>query len=636
MLKRYRVGRAGLAGAASVAILAACLGGGGETPATKVFKGGHVVTMDAQRTVAQAVAVRGDRIIAVGSDADMARHIDSATEVIDLQGKTVLPGFIDAHIHPVLGATRLGQCSLDGEALTAAQIVTRLQACLAAEPGAPGVWFEAVNVNPAGLVMTRADLDQVSTTRPMFVAGIDGHTGWANSLALQTVGVSAATPDPVGGVIVRDAQGEPTGSLLDAAQGLVSSAIPEISLAQHLVKSRQALDLARSKGLTSVQDAWASERAMDVYDALEKDGTLKMRVRANLMAEVADDEAQYTRLKEQRARFAGHKWVRADGVKVFSDGVIEYPTQTAAMLTPYLDENGQPTTNFGGRYFEQDVLERYLTRLDKEGFRVNVHSIGNFTTRAVLDAFEKVRVANGNHTIAHQISHLEIIHPDDIPRFAPANVLANLQMFWAIADVYTLDALKPYIDADAHRYLYPAGSLKAAHATIVGGSDWPVDSMPGEPMLNTPLRAIYMGVTRTNPIPDQYFGDVLYPQERVDRDTMIAAYTVNGAKALGLEKEVGSIEVGKYADFVFFDEDITQIDIDRLMFDVEVAATVLGGDVVYERTAPLAGASLRARMATAASAATAGAANLGDKKQWHVRRSHDFCGPDHPHAGHSH
>jgi len=630
MLKRYRMGRAWLAGAASVAILAACLGGGGETPATKVFKGGHVVTMDAKRTVAQAVAVRGDKIIAVGSDADMARYIDSQTEVIDLKGKTLLPGFIDAHIHPVLGATRLGQCSMDGESLTAAEIVTRLQACLAADPGSAGTWFEAVNVNPAGLVMSRADLDQVSTTRPLFVAGIDGHTGWANSLALQTVGVTAATPDPVGGVIVRDAQGQPTGSLLDAAQGLVSSAIPEISLTQHLVKSRQALDLARSKGLTSMQDAWASARAMDVYDALEKDGTLKMRVRANLMADVADDEAQYTHLKEQRTRFAQHKLVKADGVKVFSDGVIEYPTQTAAMLTPYLDTNGQPTTNYGGRYFEQDVMERYLTRLDKEGFRVNVHSIGNFTTRAILDAFEKVRAVNGNKSIAHQISHLEIIHPDDIPRFAPANVLANMQMFWAIADVYTLDALKPFIDADAHRYLYPAGSLKAAGATIVGGSDWPVDSMPGEPMLNTPLRAIYMGVTRTNPIPDQYFGEVLYAEERVDRDTMIAAYTINGARALGLEKEVGSIEVGKYADFVIFDQDITSIDINLLMFDVEVAATVLGGDYVFQRSAAVAGASLRSRMVQTTSLGG------GSKKDWHVARSHAFCGQDHDHTGHTH
>lgn len=626
MLKRYRVGRAWLAGAASVAILAACLGGGGETPATQVFKGGHVVTMDAQRTVAQAVAVRGGKIIAVGSDADMARYIDSQTEVIDLQGKTLLPGFIDAHIHPVLGATRLGQCSMDGETLAAAEIVTRLQACLAADPGAAGEWFEAVNVNPAGLVMTSADLDQVSTTRPMFVAGIDGHTAWANSLALQMVGVTAATPDPVGGVIVRDAQGQPTGALVDAAQGLVSSAIPEIPLAQHVVKSRQALDLARSKGLTSVQDAWASERAMDVYDALEKDGTLKMRVRANLMADVADDEAQYARLKEQRARFAQHKLVKADGVKVFSDGVIEYPTQTAAMLTPYLDTNGQPTTNFGGRYFEQDVMERYLTRLDKEGFRVNVHSIGNFTTRTILDVFEKVRVANGNQAIAHQISHLEIIHPDDIPRFAPANVLANLQMFWALPDVYTLDALKPFIDPQAHRYIYPAGSLKAAGATIVGGSDWPVDSMPGEPMLNTPLRAIYMGVTRTNPIPDEHFGEVLYAEERVDRDTMIAAYTIHGAKALGMDKEVGSIEVGKYADFVIFDEDVTQVDIHRLMFDVEVAATVLGGEYVYQRSTAATGASLRNRMSQP------GNGGKDSNKGWHVVRSHAFCGPDHHHG----
>jgi hypothetical protein len=242
----------------------------------------------------------------------------------------------------------------------------------------------------------------------------------------------------------------------------------------------------------------------------------------------------------------------------------------------------------------------------------------------VLDAFEKVRVANGNKAIAHQISHLEAVHPDDIPRFAPANVLANMQMLWAIADVYTLDALKPYIDAQTHRYLYPAGSLKAAGATLVGGSDWPVDSMPGDPMVNTPLRAIYMAVTRTNPLPGDHLGEQFYPEERVDRDTMIAAYTRNGAKALGLEKDIGSIEVGKYADFVIFDEDITAIDINRLMFDVEVAATVFGGDQVYERPAQLASASLRGAPAQATSLGS------GSKKLWHVQRSHLFCGHDHP------
>lgn len=631
MLRRFRWGFACAVSAVSLGILTACLGGGGEAPirATKVFKGGNVVTMDAQRRVVQAVAVSGDKILAVGTDAEMAPYIDKRTQVIDLQGKTVLPGFVDAHIHPVAGATRLGLCSMDGEDLTAAQIVARVQGCLATDTGAAGEWLEVVNANPAGLVMGKQDLDQISTTRPIFVAGIDGHTGWANSLALQIVGVTAATPDPAGGSIVRDAQGNPTGALLDEAQGLVSGAIPVLSLDQHIAKSRQALDLARSKGLTTVQDAMVSDRVLDVYDAMERDGTLNMRVRANLGAEVADDEAQYTALKERRARFANHKLVKADGVKVFSDGVIEYPAQTAAMLTPYLDGNGQTTANYGGRYFDQDVLERYLTRLDREGFRINVHSIGNFTTRAVLTAFEKVRSTNGNRTTAHQISHLQVVHPDEFARFAPANVIANMQMFWALPDVYTIDSLSPYIDEQAHRTLYPAGSLKGAGAVIAGGSDWPVDSMPGDPMLNTPLRAIYMGVTRTNPLPDAHEGEVLNAQEQVDRDTMLAAYTTNGAKALGMEKEIGSIEVGKYADFVIFDEDVTNVDINLLMFDISVAATVLGGNYVYER--PLQDVALAMQPRSVRSSGERQLQARSVQKNWHVQRSHAFCGELHTH-----
>jgi len=600
-------------------LLAAGVAGGCSSkpyePATLILRGGNVVTMDPGRSVAQALAVRGNVIVAVGTDREMDRWIGPSTQVVELDGQTVLPGFVDTHIHLPLGATRLGKCSMDNEALTAAEIVARAQACIATDPGGPSDWFEIENVNPAGLVMTRADLDQVSASRPIMAHGIDGHTAWANTPALAAAGITAATPDPVGGVIVRDAEGDPTGSLLDQAAALVTSVIPPLTAERWQALTSTALELARSKGITTVQDAWASPEVLDVYGALEQSGDLRMRVRADLMSDVVDDEAEYTRLLDLRDRFASHPLVRADGVKIFSDGVIEYPTQTAALMKPYRDLDGNVTTNYGNRYFDPAVLQAYVTRLDREGFRVNVHSIGDYTTHALLDAFEQARLVNGPADHRHQISHLQIVDPGDLARFGDLGVFANMQLFWALPDVYSIDALQPFIDPAEFDYMYPAGSLKAAGATIIGGSDWPVDALPGDPMANTALRSIFMGVTRTNPIPgDPHYGEVLLEKEQVDRDTMIAAYTINAARGIGMEDEIGSIESGKLADLVVFDQDITSVPIESLVFEVDVAATIFDGQYVYTRPAP---APLRAAKGAGGPGAT------------RLFRTHAMCGHRH-------
>lgn len=608
---------AGTAAAAALALLASCGDGVESSPATLVMRGGKVFTMDAGRSVASAVAVVGNRIVAVGDDASVSAYIGPDTKVIELGGRTVLPGFIDAHIHPVLGAERLGQCSMDGETLTIEQILPRIQACVDAETNpAPDKWIQVVNVNPANFVATASDLDTISTTRPLLMSGIDGHTAWVNHKALTLAGITKGTPDPEGGQIERDAHGEPTGFLKDAAQGLVTAVVPPLSLAEKMALTQQALDLARARGITTVQDAWASEDVMEVYAALADAGKLKMRVRATLASDIVDSEAEYQRLIGIRARFANHPLIRANAVKIFSDGVIEYPTQTAAMLYPYLDGHGNATDNYGGRYFEQDVLNAYVARLDAEGFTINVHSIGDFTTRAVLDAFQYALEQNGATDNRHQISHLQVIDPAEFPRFAELGVIANMQLFWALPDVYTIDALQPYMLPERHKLLYPAGSLLRAGAMIAGGSDWPVDVFPWDPMPNTALSAAYMGITRMNPIPDDpLFGQVLNADERVTLDDMLAAYTINGAFATRNEAKLGSIEIGKIADLVVIDRDLETIAVDELLV-AAVQLTVLDGEVVYEAPAPLSApaAARRSAAALANRGAFAGA-----------RRSHDFC-----------
>lgn len=589
--------------AAAALVLAGCLDWETDRPepATLVLRGGRVHTMDADRRVVSAVAVRGNRIVAVGSDAEIGDYVGVHTRVIELGGQTVLPGFIDSHAHPAMGAERLAQCSVGGEVLTVDQMVAFAQAvCLADEPQPvpEGKWLEIANVNPVNFVATAADLDRISASRPVALHGIDGHTEWVNTRALQLAGITAETPDPPGGVIERDAQGQPTGFLKDAAQGLVDSIIPPLTLAERVALADQALALFRARGITTVQDAWASEGALAVYEALADSGALKMRVRASLMSDIVDDEAEYQRLLGLRAKYAQHPLIQADAVKIFSDGVIEYPTQTAAMIKPYLDGHGHATDNHGGRYFEQAVLDAYVTRLDREGFTVHTHSIGDYTTRATLDAIAAARRANGPagaEANRHQITHLQIVDPADIPRFASLGVIANMQLFWAEPNEWSMDAVEPYLLPETHRYMYPAGSLRAAGAVLVGASDWPVDGAPDDPMPNTPLASIQTGVTRTNATPGSpYEGQVLHGEEVVPVADMLAAYTVNAARALRLEAKVGSIEVGKRADLVVLAADPQQVAPGEIG-GLAVRTTIFDGAVVHEAAQGSDAATARAR-----------------------------------------
>jgi predicted amidohydrolase YtcJ len=554
------------------------------TPATLVLVKGKVQTMDERRSWAQSVAVRGNLIVAVGSDAEIAAYIGPATRVIDLQGKSLLPGFIDGHVHPALGSERLGKCSVGGAAMSVAEIADYVRAHCPDElhPASPDKWIEVVNVNPANFVATARDLDQISSTQPVILGGADAHTSWVNSIALRIAKIGDDTRNPTSGEIERDAQGHATGFLKDTAQDLVTNAMPKPAMADCLRKLNEALTLLRSKGVTSVQDALATEDALDLYDSLEQSDQLKMRVRAMLASSVVHDETEYRRLFALRSRFSGHRWIRADGVKILSDGVIEYPTQTAAMLHPYLDGKGHPGASSGGRFFEVPVLNRYVARLDKEGFTVFVHSIGDYTTHAALNAFEAARKKNGWSDNRHAITHLQIVDKADFPRFSKLGVYANMQLFWALPSEYSVEALKPYISAENFRYMYPAASLKAAGATIYGGSDWPVDAMPGDPMPNTPLSATQTGLLRMDLEPEsKHKGEVLNAAERLDLDTMLAAYTITAAKAMKQEHTTGSIEVGKLADLVVLDSDVKAAPPASLSA-IKVRYTILDGTVVYE------------------------------------------------------
>jgi predicted amidohydrolase YtcJ len=556
----------GFAGAAAAAAAAP------PTPADIVLLHGKIHTEDASRGITQALAVRGNTIVAVGTDQDVRAFIGPGTRTVDLGGRVVLPGIIDAHTHPAESSQDLGKCSLGDKALTSTDVKSRVAACLKAQPGKHAQWFEVVMVNPSGLTLTRADLDSLLPDRPMLLNGSDGHTVWANSPALDAAHITAATQDPPGGHIERDASGAPTGTLRDIAAEIALAAKPAPSLDYEASQLDKALSSMRATGITSVQDAAVDDHLMQVYKRLYDTHRLNMRVRASFHLKNLQEPAGVLIDKAQKFRA---KWaidpdfLRADAVKIFADGVIEYPSQTAALLEPYLDGQGRPTHNRGPSYFTQDNLNQIVSAADAAGLTVHIHAIGDRAVRSSLDAIADARRRNGALDNRDQIAHLELIDPADFPRFKELGVIANFQLLWAERDDYIDKATVKYLGPARSRYLYPARSLRDAGAKIAGGSDWGVSSFDAFTAME---HAITRSESRGKP--------PLSPEQSLVLQDMVDAYTINAAFALKQEHTTGSIEVGKRGDFIVLDRDIFAIDPFDL-HDTLVTSTYLDGREVY-------------------------------------------------------
>ncbi len=541
-------------------------------PADLVLLHGKIHTEDAGRSVAQALAIRGNTVIAVGTDDAVGAFVGPATRQIDLHGRVVLPGIIDAHTHPAQSAQDLGKCNLDDKPLAPAAVKKRIAACLSQNPGDPARWFEAVMVDPSDLTLSLADLDSMLPNRPLLLNGSDGHTVWANSPALTAAHITAATKDPVGGRIERDAAGRPTGTLRDTAADLVMAGKPADSLDHEAALLNQALDSMRAIGITSVQDAAVDEHVMQIYKRLYDTHRLNMRVRGSLVLKnlrdpAADLVAEAVKFRAQWA--IDPDFLRADAVKIFADGVIEYPSQTAALLEPYLDAQGRPTNNRGPSYFDQDNLNRIVSAADAAGLTVHFHAIGDGAVRSALDAFEDARRRNGATDNRGQIAHLELIDPADFPRFKELGVIANFQLLWAERGDYIDGATVKYIGPRRARYLYPARSLRDAGALIAGGSDWGVSSFNA-------FDAMEHAVTRAHARGQP----PLLPEQSITLQDAVDAYTINAARALKQERTTGSLETGKRADFIVLDRDIFAIDAFDL-HDTLVLSTYLDGREVY-------------------------------------------------------
>jgi predicted amidohydrolase YtcJ len=504
--------------------------------------GAPVYTADPARPWADAVAVRAGRVAAAGPERDLAELRGPSTRVLRLDGGLVLPGFQDAHVHTAAGGLELAQCDLhEVEPAAYAATVARYAADHPGDPWVLGGGWVMDAFGTGG--PHRSALDAVVADRPVLLESTDGHSAWVNGLALELAGITRATPDPPRGRIERDAAGEPTGALHEAAMALVGDLAPEPGQAEWEAAIERGQAHLHRLGITAWQDAAVEPDMLAAYRAVAERGRLTGRAVAALRWEVEAGGAQLADLVERR-RTGTVGRLRASAVKIFSDGVFE--NRTAAMLEPYLDADGRPTGNLGIGMLAADELARVVTALDAEAFDVHVHAIGDRAVRDALDAFQAAAAANGRRDARHQIAHLQFVHPDDRPRFRRLGVVANAQPFWSCLDGYMRKLTLPFLAPERAGWQYPWASLRRAGAVLAFGSDWTVSTA-------NPLEEIEVAVRRVDPgDPD---GEPFLPDERVDLPAALDAFTSGSAYALRLEAETGSVTPGKLADLAVLDRD---------------------------------------------------------------------------------
>lgn len=533
----------------SVALLAVvALGACSRTPepvADLIVINGDVRTMDPAHPAATALVVTAGRIDFVGSDADARRRAGPDTKVIDARGSTVLPGLIDSHIHAAEGALARGGCSLADKELSIEAAAPIIKACFAAH--APPGLLVVTDVNPADFKASRKELDAIERARPLLLWGTDGHTGWANSRALELAEITRATHDPEDGRIERGAKNEPTGFLVDGAVSLVLALLPEPTPEKRIEKIRWILPQLHAVGITSIFEANTDADTVAAFAELARRKQLDARVTIALESEGDDTPEEFRRLEDVRKMAAGEPLLRADFIKLFADGVLEYPTQTAALLAPYLDAQGKPTTSHGSLYVPLEQMKSFIEHANEKGFNIHVHAIGDAAVRETLDAFAAAR-SKGNRRL-FSIAHLQLIDPADLPRFAQLNVVASYQLLWAQPDNYSVDAVAKYIGPERHARQYPARALRDAGGIIAGGSDWDVSSF-------NPFEAMAVAMSRRNP--DHPERAPLGSDEALTLDDMLVAYTRNAAILIGRDPEVGTLAAGKAADFIVLDRKLTR------------------------------------------------------------------------------
>jgi predicted amidohydrolase YtcJ len=551
-----------------------------QKPATSAYTivlHARIYTVDAKHPWAEAIAIRGEKILAVGADREILHYRGASTKIIDAQGRLVLPGFTDCHAHFLDGSFALQQLNLD-DATSVTEVQRRLKTYATAHATDPWLlgrgWIYPLFL-PSGLP-DKKYLDAIVSDRPVYLESYDGHTWWANSKALTAAHITRQTPNPAGGIIVRDPiTGEPTGAIEDdAADAVLRRAIPEPDRTAKLQALRAGMRLANQLGVVrahvpgSVYAHKDDLQSVDLLEELRRNGNLTVRFYLARRLDppmVTDDQLQGI----VRARERYHDdWIAAGAAKFFLDGVIE--THTAAMLAPY----SNAASISGDLLWDTEKYKQFVVQLDRMGIQIFTHAIGDRAIRVALDSYENAARANGNINARHRIEHIEDVSAADIARFHELGVIASMQPLHAYPADDTFKSWVPSVGPERAQRAWAWHSIAAAGGVLAFGSDWPIVTL-------SPWPGLQNAVTRETTEGTPKGGWI--PSERISLADAIRGYTLNAALAGHREKSEGSLETGKLADLIIVSQDLFKVDPHKIG-DTKVVLTMVGGRVVY--TAP--------------------------------------------------
>ena len=545
-------------------------GGPDERFADAVYINGFIYTVNPNLPTAEALAVKNGHIYFLGGNQQAQALVSEDTQVIDLNGRMLMPGIHDMHAHPMEAGEKYNfQCAFPFT-FTMDRIVAKLTECAADTP--PGEWIRggqwAMELLETDRAPHRDILDAVTRDHPIYLGDSTVHGAWLNSRALAELGIDRDTPDPQGGVILREAGSmEPTGVLIDNAAYNILKYLPAYTDEQYKTALAWAMHEMNKVGVTTVKDALADRRSLKAYRDLDRDGRLTMKVSASIAWKMP--WINYESNVRQRADYATEN-VGTEFIKIMLDGIP--PTRTAAMLEPYLPDERHGDDFTGKLIHSPEQLTEDMVYLDGQGLTVKVHATGDRAVRVTLDAVEATRKANGASGMMHEISHAELIHPDDLPRFKQLNVAAEFSpILWYPSPL--VQVMSQVLGEERANRFWPTKSLLEAGAHVIYGSDWP--SVVPDP---NPWPGIEAMVTRRDPY--GVHPGVLWPEQAVDLETALRIFTLNGAVAGKQAHRTGSIEVGKSADFIVLDRNLFEIPPEDIS-DTQVLLTMVSGRVVY-------------------------------------------------------
>ena len=536
----------------------------------RVFYNAKIFTAEPENPYADAIAIRGDKIVAVGNYPDVAKSVSANAERVDVHGKTLFPGFIDSHMHAMAGGLNLVSADASDNVETMDKLVAFVR-----DSKASGLGMEGDILQILGLPLQFwSHLDELNAnfssgiyaTQPVLLLGMDGHTGWANAALLKRAGIDAGflknLSDERRKYYGVGKNFEPNGFVVDAGMEKISALLPAPTDDRLLKAARAALHNNYSLGITAWLDPLADDEVLKAYRLLSEHGELNSEVAAFPQVFAKDPTAELAGVQKTREAFKNIPNLHVTGIKVFADGVVEYPSQTANLSKPYKN-----TGVNGDLLFEPKKFAELCIAADKQGLIIHVHALGDGAVTAALDGIAAARKANGNSGLPDTITHEQFVMPADFPRFRELGVISALQLLWAAAEPDTIEIVKPYVDPEIYKWQYPARSILDNGGVISGASDWPVSSP-------NVFWGIYQAETRRG------VEGVLDAAQDMPREAMFYAYTRNSARAMNMLDSIGSLAPGKRADLILIDRDVLTISPEE-MRDAKILWTIVGGKTVY-------------------------------------------------------